>query len=68
MAMGATPNESNFPDDPAVVQSVVRELLATNRGQQRRIEQLEHRPDLPLKRLYGLRADRVNSDQPLLFE
>ena len=58
----------NLSDDPAVLQGMVRELLATNHGQQRRIEQLEHRLDLLLKRLYGPRADRVNPDQPSLFE
>jgi transposase len=68
MATDATPNELNLPDDPAVLQGMVRELLATNHGQQRRIEQLEHRLDLLLKRLYGPRADRVNPDQPSLFE
>jgi transposase len=68
MAMDATENELNLPDDPAVLQGMVRELLATNHGQQRRIEQLEHRLDLLLKRLYGPRADRVNPDQPSLFE
>src|SRR5947208_9259719 len=56
-----------LPDDPAVLQGMVRELLATNRGQQRRIEHLEHRLDLLLKRVYGPRADTLNPDQPSLF-
>src|SRR5262245_29769681 len=62
----ATP-EPTLPDDPAVLRGMVRELLATNRGQQRRIEHLEHRLDLLLKRVYGPRADTLNPDQPSLF-
>jgi transposase len=59
--------EPMLPDDRAVLQGMVRELLATNRGQQRRIEHLEHRLDLLLKRVYGPRADTLNPDQPSLF-
>jgi transposase len=59
--------EPTLPDDPAVLQGMVRELLSTNRGQQRRIEHLEHRLDLLLKRVYGPRADTLNPDQPSLF-
>jgi transposase len=59
--------EPTLPDDRAVLQGLVRELLATNRGQQRRIEHLEHRLDLLLKRVYGPRADTLNPDQPSLF-
>src|SRR3954471_17885981 len=59
--------EPTLPDDPAVLQGMVRELLSTNRGQQRRIEHLEHRLDLLLKSVYGPRADTLNPDQPSLF-
>jgi len=61
------PPASNLPDDPAVLKGLVHELLATNRQQQRRIDQLEHRLDQLLKRLYGPRADQLNPDQLDLF-
>jgi transposase len=59
--------EPKLPEDLAVCHGMVRELLATNRGQQRRIEHLEHRLDLLLKRVHGPRADTLNPDQPSLF-
>jgi transposase len=61
------PPASNLPDDPAVLKGLVHELLATNRQQQRRIDQLEHRLDQLLKRVYGPRADQLNPDQLHLF-
>lgn len=62
----ATP-ESNLPTDGTVLQAMVRELLATVHGQQRRIAHLEHQLDQLLKRLYGPRADTVHPDQGSLF-
>jgi transposase len=61
------PPASNLPDDPAVLKGLVHELLATNRLQQRRIDQLEHRLDQLLKQVYGPRADKLNPDQLQLF-
>jgi transposase len=61
------PPASNLPDDPVVLQGLVHELLATNRHQQRRIDQLEHRLDQLLKQVYGPRADKLNPDQLRLF-
>jgi len=61
------PPASNLPDDPAVLKGLVHELLGTNRQQQRRIDQLEHRLDQLLKRLYGPRADKLNPNQLDLF-
>src|SRR5262245_28681682 len=61
------PPESNLPDDPAVLQGLVHELLATNRQQLRRIDQLEHRLDQLLKQVYGPRADKLNPDQLRMF-
>ena len=37
--------ESHLPDDPALLQGIVRELLAANRELQRRHDQLAHRLD-----------------------
>ncbi len=61
------PPASNLPDDPTVLKGLVHELLATNRQQQRRIDQLEHRLDQLLKQVYGPRADKLNPDQLKLF-
>jgi transposase len=47
---------------------MIRELLESHRSQRRRIDHLEHQLDQLLKRLYGPRADRINPDQPLLFD
>jgi transposase len=58
----------NLPTDVAVCHGMIRELLANNHQWQRRYEQLEHRLDQLLKRLYGPRADKVHPDQPLLFD
>jgi transposase len=61
------PPESNLPADVAVCHGLIHELLATNRQQQRRIDQLEHRLDQLLKQVYGPRADKLNPDQLHLF-
>src|SRR5262245_46764754 len=67
MSNAAATLEPRLPDDLAVLHGMVRELLATNRRQQRRIEHLEHRLDLLLKPVYGPRGDTLNPDQPSLF-
>lgn len=56
-----------LPDDPTLLKGIVRELLATHRDQQRQIDQLTHRLDLLLKRVYGPRADTLDPRQLLLF-
>jgi transposase len=61
------PPATPLPDDPAVLQGLVHELLTTVHGQRRQIDQLEHRLDQLLKRLYGPRADKLNPDQLQLF-
>jgi transposase len=58
---------SNLPEDAALLQAMIRELLATNQQLQRRSDQLEYRLDQLLKRLYGPRADKLNPDQASLF-
>lgn len=57
----------HLPDDTALLKGLVRELLATHHAQQRQIEQLTHRLDLLLKRVYGPRADTLDPRQLLLF-
>jgi hypothetical protein len=60
--------ESHLPDDPVLLKGIVRELLAANRELNRRNDQLAHRLDLLLKRVYGPRADQLNPNQPSLFD
>lgn len=57
-----------LPDDPLLLKGIVRELLAKVHEQQRRIDQLVNQVHLLTKRLYGPRADRVNPNQPSLFD
>ncbi|MCA8985884.1 MAG: IS66 family transposase [Planctomycetaceae bacterium] len=59
--------EPELPQDVAVLQGMIRELLATHQAQQRQIDQLTHRLDLLLKRVYGPRADQLDPRQQLLF-
>lgn len=60
--------ETNLPTDVAVLQGMIRELLATTRQQRRSIDHVEHKLDQLLRRLYGPRADKIHPDQSLLFE
>jgi transposase len=57
-----------LPDDPVVLQRMVHELLATLAETRRHAEQVEHRLDQLLRRLYGPRAERYDPNQPVLFE
>ncbi len=56
-----------LPDDPATLQRMVLELLATVQQQRRDNESLRHRLDVLLRRLYGPRSERCDPDQLLLF-
>ena len=56
-----------LPDDPVILQQMVRELLAALRDERRQNEQLQHRLDLLLRRLYGPRTERFDPNQPLLI-
>jgi transposase len=62
-----TRDDTSLPDDPAVLRQMIRELLATLQAAQRHNEQLQHRLDQLLRRLYGPRAERIDLDQPTLF-
>lgn len=63
-----TASLEHLPDDPKLLKGLVRELLATHHAQERQIEQLTHRLDLLLKRVYGPRADQLDPRQLFLFE
>ena len=56
-----------LPDELDVCHGMIRELSASYREAQRRIEQLEHRLDLLLRRIYGPKSERFDPDQMLLF-
>ena len=56
-----------LPDDPVILQQMVLELLAALRDERRENEQLQHRLDLLLRRLYGPRTERFDPNQPLLI-
>jgi transposase len=56
-----------LPDDPAILRQMIYELLDTLRQTRRENEQLHHRLDLLLRRLYGPRTERFDPDQILLI-
>ena len=63
----AVPDTDHLPDDPALLKAMLAELLAALRSRDRELEQVQHRLDQLLRRLYGPRAERFDPDQPLLF-
>jgi transposase len=72
-ANGPTPSiplpdaTASLPDDPVILQQMIRELLDVLRQTRHENEQLQHRLDLLLRRLYGPRTERFDPNQPLLF-
>ena len=56
-----------LPDDPAILRQMVLELLDALRDTRRQNEELQHRLDLLLRRLYGPRTERFDPNQPLLI-
>ncbi|WP_406699172.1 IS66 family transposase [Singulisphaera sp. Ch08] len=56
-----------MPSDPAFLQQMIIELLAALRETRRQNEELQHRLDLLLRRLYGPRTERFDPNQPLLI-
>jgi transposase len=58
---------ATLPDDPLILQQMIRELLDILRQTRRENEQLHHRLDLLLRRLYGPRTERFDPDQTLLI-
>ena len=59
-------SDLHLPDDPLVLQRMIQELLQTVHQQQRENEQLRHRLDLLLKRIYGPRSEQITG--PTLFD
>src|SRR3954454_6112935 len=58
---------ANLPNDPVFLQQMIVELLAALRDTRRQNEELQHRLDLLLRRLYGPRTERFDPNQPLLI-
>jgi hypothetical protein len=56
-----------LPDDPVILRHMIRELLDVLRRTRHENEQLQHRLDLLLRRLYGPRTERFDPNQPLLI-
>jgi transposase len=56
-----------LPDDPLLLQQMIRELLDVLRQTRRENEQLQHRLALLLRHLYGPRTERFDPDQILLI-
>lgn len=56
-----------LPEDPAILRQMIAELLALLRDSRRQNEQLQHRVDLLLRRLYGPRTERFDPAQGLLI-
>ncbi len=56
-----------LPNDPVFLQQMIVELLAALRDTRRQNEELQHRLDLLLRRLYGPRTERLDPNQPLLI-
>jgi transposase len=56
-----------LPDDPAILKQMVFELLAALRDTRRQNDELQHRLDLLLRRIYGPRTERFDPNQPLLI-
>jgi transposase len=58
---------ANLPNDPVFLQQMILELLGALRDTRRQNEELQHRLDLLLRRLYGPRTERFDPNQPLLI-
>jgi len=61
------PAPAALPDDLVILRQMVCELLDALRQSRRENEQLQHRLDLLLRRLYGPRTERFDPSQPLLI-
>jgi transposase len=65
--IAANPPAAALPNDPLILQQMIVELLAVLRDTRRQNEELQHRLDLLLRRLYGPRTERFDPNQPLLI-
>src|SRR3954468_10927262 len=56
-----------LPDDPVILRQMILELLDALRDARRQNDELQHRLDLLLRRIYSPRTERFDPDQPLLI-
>jgi transposase len=68
MVQEAVPLNVPLPDDLSACQRLLRELLATLKQRDRELEGVRHRLDQLLRRLYGPRSERLDPNQPNLFD
>src|SRR6516164_2953524 len=61
------PDTPPLPEDLAVCQQMIRELLASLHASQQDNAHLRQRLDALLRRLYGPKAERLDPNQLLLF-
>jgi transposase len=60
------PANPPLPDDPVILKRMILELLETLRTTRRQNDQLHHRLDQLLRRLYGPRVEKFDPNQPFL--
>ena len=75
MVQEAIPVNAPLSDDPVVLQRLLREqqrliqeLLSTVHDRDRELAAAHHRLEQLLRRMYGPRSERVNAEQPGLFD
>jgi len=61
------PTADQLPDDSGILKGMVLELLVSLRQRDHDFQELRHRLDLLLRRVYGPRNERFRPDQLLLF-
>ena len=57
-----------LPDDPQLLKQLIADLMVELAKKDGRIEQLQHRMDLLLRRLYGASSEKFDPRQASLFE
>jgi transposase len=66
--LAALPTLDQLPNDVDLLKHMVLELLLTVRQDRGDKQDLQHRIDLLLRRIYGSRNERFDPTQPLLFD
>ena len=57
----------SLPDDPVVLKQMIAELLDSLKASRQNADQLQHRLDVLLRKMFGQRAERFDPNQPVLF-
>ena len=68
MDASLTPDFNLLPDDPQLLKQMIADLMVEISKKDGRIEQLQHRMDLLLRRLYGASSEKFDPRQASLFE